>query len=128
MSTNDDFFNVCLKSLGIPPPVLGRTIGSLSFTWRTGFILAVPRASFGGLPLGVLSPLSTREGRKVLGPELALDLFACGIHSRPQEILVSPQFPVGAFSRQVGGRLSFQAVSDSLGSVGVNLFVYINRL
>ena len=41
----------------------GETFGSLQFTWRTGLILAVPRASFGGLPLGALSPLSIRGGR-----------------------------------------------------------------
>ena len=92
-------------------------------------ILAAPRANFWGLPLGVLSPLGTRGGRKELGPEPELDLLIiCGIHSWLQEVLVSPQLPVGALSRQVGGRLSFQAVSDSLGSVGGNLFVYINRL
>ena len=91
-------------------------------------ILAVPRASL-GLPLGVSSPLGTRGGRKELGPEPELDLLViCGIHSWLQEVLVSPQLPVGALSRQVG-RSSFQAVSDSLGSVrGIYIIIYINRL
>ena len=103
--------------------------------WVTSVYLEDPldpcctKGKFWGLPLGLLSPLGTRGGRKELGPEPEIDLLViCGIHSWLQEVLVSPQLPVGVLSRQVGGRLSFQAVSDSLGSIGGNLFVYINRL
>ena len=87
------------------------------------------KGKFWGLPLGVLSPLGTRGGRKELGPESELDLlFTCGIHSWLQEVLASPQLPVGALSRQVRGRSSFQAVSDSLGSIRGIYIININRL
>ena len=59
ITTNEDFYYVWLKTLGYSSSVLGRIFyGYFSSTWGTSLILAVPRASFWGLPLRVLSPSS----------------------------------------------------------------------
>ena len=84
------------------------TRGSRKFTGRTGLILAVPRASFWTLPNLVVP--------EELWLESELDLLFHLWHSLLA--LASPQIPVGALSHQVERRSSFQAISDSLGSVG----------
>ena len=106
ISTNQDFSHVWLRTLSFTTPVMGGGGGS--------------RVPLQGCTRG--------GGKEWRGESKLYLLFTCGIHSWFQEVLASPQLPVGALSRQVGRRSSFQAVSDSLGDVRGIYIIYINRL
>ena len=124
ISTNEEFSHVWLRTLGGGDYEV--TLGYLNDRldpWGT-------KGKFLMLTPGGVIPTVLDQGRQVrLWRESELDLLlACGIHSWLQDFLASPQLPLVALSRQVGWGSSFQAVSDSLGSVrGINS-IYMNRL